>query len=102
MSSEAPALVKAPWTADQVESLNGFQGCGCYHPFTCGGCDNRDGLVATKTGWTCPSCDYRQDWAHYFMVDWSWLASYMAGFRSKAKLEGGKGQRIWAILKEPA
>jgi hypothetical protein len=25
-------------------------------------------LLATKAGWLCPHCDYRQDWAHPFMV----------------------------------
>lgn len=29
-------------------------------------------LVATPDGWTCPTCDYTQGWAHEFMLDWSW------------------------------
>lgn len=47
------------------------------HPFTCAnrseGHPFRDGdygvLVATVDGWTCPDCDYTQDWAHTFMLD---------------------------------
>jgi hypothetical protein len=26
-------------------------------------------LIATKEGWYCPVCDYRQDWAHRFMLE---------------------------------
>lgn len=58
------------WTEDQVASLNGYQGCGWYHPFTCA-C--RAVLVAEPSGWRCPNgCGYTQDWAHAHMADWSW------------------------------
>ena len=26
-------------------------------------------LIATKDEWVCPVCDYRQDWAHRFMLE---------------------------------
>lgn len=58
--------IKAPWTPEQVKALNEFQACPSVHPYTCGGCNNRDGLVATAEGWRCPDCDYKQDWAHEF------------------------------------
>jgi hypothetical protein len=29
-------------------------------------------LVATLSGWICPTCGYRQDWAHTFMVNGAW------------------------------
>lgn len=60
------------FTKDQVESLNGYQNCGRWHPFTCP-C-GAGSLTATENGWICDSCDYTQDWAHQFMVDWSWKA----------------------------
>jgi hypothetical protein len=79
-------FIHAPFTEEQVASLNGYQSCGVMHPFTCGGTRGdkahrayakRHGgdegqLVATKDGWKCPVCDYCQDWAHAFMGDGSW------------------------------
>lgn len=61
------------WTQDQVDSLNAFQRAGVMHPFTCGIC--RGDLVARQEGWYCPNDTYTQDWAHGFMMDWSWCAA---------------------------
>lgn len=65
--------IEAPWTAEQVDNLNRFQRCGQFHPFTCtghaGGGDRT--LVATRSGWICPHCDYKQNWAHEFMVNFT-------------------------------
>lgn len=61
------------FTEDEVKSLNEYQKEGLTHPFTCG--NNHDGervLVATTDGWICPSCDYKQDWAHSWMANWKW------------------------------
>lgn len=67
--------VRAPWTGDQVEALNRWQGYGFVHEFTCPA-DGTNGshkhsdrriLVATEAGWTCEYCPYTQDWAHDFM-----------------------------------
>lgn len=71
------ARVVRPWTHGQCDALNRFQRDGRFHPFTCGsgrGTDARhlDGegvLLATPNGWVCPYCDYRQDWAHSFMLE---------------------------------
>jgi hypothetical protein len=63
--------IKAPWSAEQVDALNRFQRTPHIHPFTCPGHDgggDRD-LVATRQGWICRHCDYRQDWAHDLMLD---------------------------------
>ncbi len=66
-------IVFAPFTDDQVESLNGFQKSGNWHEFTCGENHAEDNtLIATKAGWVCPSCGYTQDWCHSFMCDWNW------------------------------
>jgi hypothetical protein len=63
--------LKAPWTAEQVDALNRFQRLYYVHEFTCvghaGGGDRT--LVATRNGWICCHCDYKQDWAHSFMFD---------------------------------
>jgi hypothetical protein len=61
----------APFTADQVDALNVFQRLGYIHPFTCPGHEgggDRD-LIATRGGWICCHCDYRQDWAHVGMLN---------------------------------
>ena len=62
------------FTEDQVASLNAYQESGVFHEFTCGGEKCRRALVATTEGWRCPDpeCDYTQDWAHSWMMDWSW------------------------------
>ena len=30
---------------------------------------NQTCLIATEEGWVCPVCDYKQNWAHDFMMD---------------------------------
>lgn len=63
--------IEPPWTPQYVDALNRFQRAGFVHPFTCvndhEGADRK--LVATKDGWICPHCDYRQTWAHEFMLE---------------------------------
>lgn len=78
--------VDAPFTPEQVESLNAYQHAGIFHEFTCGG-KHEAGvvlgpglvfepavlLVATVDGWVCSqSCGYTQTWAHSFMADDTW------------------------------
>ena len=75
--------IEAPWTVEQTAALNAWQRDGRVHPFTCGSGDRMDEkhraaqalyggdfgqLMATPNGWFCPACDYRQKWAHDFMV----------------------------------
>lgn len=63
-------FLRAPWSSEQVDALNRFQRRGDIHEFTCP--NDHDGadrtLIATKQGWICPHCDYRQDWAHAAML----------------------------------
>jgi hypothetical protein len=74
--------VYAPFTPDQVASLNAYQRSGTFHEFTCGSdnChavvvyDSKAILHASPKGWKCPftNCDYTQDWAYDWMADWTW------------------------------
>ena len=69
--------IKAPWTEDQVSSLNGWQTCGYVHPFTYGDGDEQIDLIATPDGWVAvEGGPVVQDWAHSFMTDWSWKRSF--------------------------
>lgn len=61
-------MLHPPWTAAQVKALNQWQAAPHLHSFVCGTASCRSVLVATPTGWECPHCPYRQDWAHDFMV----------------------------------
>lgn len=70
--------VRAPWTDDQVASLNGYQSSGMFHPFT--GRERPDGrrsLVAKTSGWEEPDEPgvVVQDWAWDFMTGWGWSPS---------------------------
>lgn len=73
----------APWTDDQVESLNAYQRSGAFHPFTGRnelapeGAD--DVLIATPEGWRSErDPEYRQTWAWRWMADWSWKSALTA------------------------
>lgn len=69
-----PKTIWAPWNNEQVEGLNRYQTAGKMHPFTCPEhVSGSPSLVAYTDGWRCskPSggdCDYRQYWAHRFML----------------------------------
>jgi len=78
---ETGDFVKVPWTDDQVESLNAYQKCRHWHPYTCGtdGCHDKGGrpgatvLRATREGWVCDVCGkWHQDWAHGWTANWEW------------------------------
>lgn len=75
--------IEAPWTEDQVRSLNEYQASGCMHPFTC---HCRGSLVAQTDGWKCPStCDWKQTWCWDWMADWSWKS--MEDFQQRLKAQ---------------
>lgn len=64
-----PTISHAPWTAEEVESLVGYQACGVCHPFT----GENDDLIPTAMGWTeTVGGPVSQTWAHKSMVDGSW------------------------------
>ncbi|MFW6313503.1 MAG: hypothetical protein ACOC2N_06440 [Spirochaetota bacterium] len=55
---------KAPWTPEQVASLEKRQCDVAKHPYTCGeiGCSLE--LVPFEDGWHCPEHGLVQRWAH--------------------------------------
>jgi hypothetical protein len=63
---------EAPWTDGQVKALNEWQTSSAFHPFTCPGdfahCKNQRELIATRQGWVCACGQYKQTWAHDFML----------------------------------
>lgn len=66
-------MLRAPWTPEQVTSLNEYQRSGVMHPFTYHSYE----LVATERGWVLPGSKIVvQDWAHPQMADWSWLPRF--------------------------
>jgi hypothetical protein len=70
-------IVEAPWTDDQVKSLNEYQKSGVIHPFTGNNelapDDSDNILVATTDGWISEvDPEYHQNWAWSWMADWSW------------------------------
>lgn len=68
-------LCHAPWTEDQIASLNGYQECGMVHPFTGERGPNGEEtiLIATRDGWVeKEGGPVVQTWAHPFMADGSW------------------------------
>lgn len=67
------AQIHAPWSEAQVAALNAYQHDDRFHPFTCG--NGHGQLVAKADGWQCDACDYRQSWAHDFMISQGVTAS---------------------------
>jgi len=66
-----------PWTKDQVASLNGYQACDSFHPFTGERGPNNEEtiLIATENGWVeREGGPVVQVWAYTSMADWSWKA----------------------------
>jgi hypothetical protein len=55
------------FTDDECFNMNAWQHDNSVHPFTCGNDSRHRPLIATRTGWRCADCDYRQNWAHDFM-----------------------------------
>lgn len=71
-------MITAPFTGEQVQSMNGFQVRSMMHPMTCREDDcrvaNGSGpMTATTLGWMCRHCEYRQAWTFNFTTDWSWV-----------------------------
>lgn len=69
------SIIKAPFTPEQVETLNEWQSSNSVHPFICSGpgeifgCYGNCKLSATREGFICPCEKYTQDWAHDFMAN---------------------------------
>ena len=66
---QAADMIYAPWTIEQVRTINDFQQLEHLHPFTCGTEGCRADLVATVRGWICLFCDYTQGWCMSTQAD---------------------------------
>ena len=78
--SEITPVARAPFTVEQVDSLNAFQASNVFHPFTHSRDEdgNEEVLVAQEDGWHCPNHpEYEQDWAWDWMADGSWTKMLM-------------------------
>lgn len=64
----------APWTTDQVESLNAYQkDVPAGNRYLCEfKSSSHKPLLATGAFWECPDCHYRGYWAYSIALDWSW------------------------------
>jgi hypothetical protein len=63
-------MIFAPWSPEEVSALNRWQATPTVHPFTCA--SDHDGdrdLIARVDGWHCPTCGYKQTWAHRMMLN---------------------------------
>ncbi len=61
----------APWTDAEVASLNDYQACEVFHPYT--GENSATKLIATPAGWIeHEGGEVVQSWAHPFTADGSW------------------------------
>lgn len=68
----------APWADDEVKSLNEYQACDRYHPFTWGDGPDQVNLIATNDGWVAVNDGpVVQTSAYKFMTDWSWSSMNM-------------------------
>ncbi len=63
-----PDMIRAPFTALEVDTMNRWQQQPHIHAFTCRRA-HREKLVATTDGWVCRGCDYTQPWAHAVQGD---------------------------------
>lgn len=76
------------WTEDQVASANAYQRCGVWHPFTSAA--GKD-LIATADGWVeVEGGPVVQEWAHAFMLDWSWREDLSEFQRAIFEIQEGR------------
>jgi hypothetical protein len=79
--------VAAPWSVNQVDSLNQYQHSGQGHPFTCAA---GHVLVADGGGWHCPACALAgQPWVQNWCWDWMADGSWRTMFAPLLSSEGG-------------
>jgi hypothetical protein len=64
-ADDAEAVI---WTDERCFELNALQHDHTYHGYTCGNDSRHRPLIATRQGWRCADCDYRQGWAHNVII----------------------------------
>jgi hypothetical protein len=77
--------IEAPWTDDQVASLNAYQTAGYVHPYTYGDGDEKVDLIATQDGWVAKlGGPVVQNWALEDMCNWKWRWPEFEQLRAQA------------------
>jgi len=61
---DGPKIKLAPWSSEDIIKLTQRQANPTMHEYTCGGNHCSEILIPTKEGWSCPKCDYTQDWCY--------------------------------------
>ena len=56
-------MLTAPWTDEQVETLQKWQEDDTKHPYTC---ICGESLTPYNSGWKCEYCGHTQDWCWNF------------------------------------
>lgn len=67
---------EAPWTQDEVHSIDEYQQDEDLHPLTCPDCAGNQALSAYLDGLKCKSCNYTQNWVYPWMADYNWHHLY--------------------------
>lgn len=80
----------APWSDEEIASLQEYQASGRFHPFTC--VEGHGALTPGRMGFTCAQCDFAQPWAFAWMTNGSWR--YMGALPSL--LVDNQGAQIYA------
>ncbi len=64
-----PRIATAPFTEDQIKSINRFQKSGILSPITCS-CNGH--FYAREDGLTCPGCFSKLEVVPVFTTNWFW------------------------------
>ena len=62
-------MIEAPWTAEQVDTINRWQQTDHFHGLTCPNHHKASRLLVANTdGLSCPGCFYKQNWVPDFLM----------------------------------
>lgn len=81
--------VYAPWTGEQVISINYYQSYTAFIPKRCPTqhYSRFPALVATPDGYICPLCDFKQNWCGSFEANGyiAWIKDHESIMRAMKK-----------------
>ena len=70
MKAGDPRIIEAPFTLDQVKSINRYQSSGLMKPLTCDICSGR--YYAREEGLICKRCMSQASFVPKFTANWFW------------------------------